>query len=308
MINKIKISVPACIGNIGSGFDCIGVSVKLFNEFIFEKCGGDFLPASEPMIGKDDKNLCVRVFQETCSIYGAKPPFFRVRIKNNIPPGKGLGSSGTEVIAGAIAGMLVSNIIIEPMEILRIGKKFEGHLDDIAASLFGGLVIVGQDNGQPVWKKIDIPENINAVFFISEKPYETKKARNILPRQVSLSDAVYNISRACFLQYGFLEKNKEFLRIGTQDRLHQIYRKKLYPHFEPLYKSALKTGAAGCCLSGAGPSVVAFCFGNSSGIVHGWEQLIKNKRMKGEIKIFTLGGETIWTTIDTDQTRRIYTC
>ncbi len=294
MIKKIKISVPGCIGNVGSGFDCIGISVNLFNDFIFERSKYFSVSVSDPEIEKDERNLCLKVFRKTCMTLGENAPFVHISIRSSIPAGRGLGSSGTAVLAGAIAGFVFSNKRIEPAEILKIGKEFEGHLDDLAASLLGGLVIVAESSGRPVWKKIDIPEETKGVFFVSENPFRTEKARGVLPEKISLQDAVYNIPRACFLLAGFLEKNKELLCIGTDDRLHQVYRKKLYPHFEPLYESAIKAGAAGCCLSGAGPSVVAFCFSNPEKIVRAWEELIKTEKVKGHIRIFSLGGKTRW--------------
>lgn len=298
MIKKIEISIPGCIGNVGSGFDCIGISINLFNNFVFEKSREFSISVSDPGIGKDDKNLCLKVFKKTCKSFGKNVPFVHISIKNNIPVARGLGSSGTAVLAGVIAGFIFSDIEIEPERILKIGKDFEGHLDDLAPSLLGGLVIVAETEKKLVWEKIQIPEETKGVFFISEKLYRTEKAREILPEKVSLKDAVYNISRACLIPIGFMEKNKELLQIATDDRLHQIYRKKIYPHFEPLYEAAISADAAGCCLSGAGPSVVAFCFDNPEKIVNSWERLIKAEKIKGYIKVINLGGKTRWKIYD----------
>jgi len=294
MIKKIKISVPGCIGNIGSGFDCMGLSIRLFNDFIFEKSKDFSVSVTDPDIEGDDKNLCLKVFIESCRILNKDVPPVHIDIKNNIPVGRGLGSSGTAVLAGVIAGFIFSNKKIEPVQVLRIGKTFEGHLDDLAPSLLGGLVIIAENNGMPIWKKMEIPEEIKGVFFISEKPFKTKKAREILPEKVSLQDAVYNISRVCFIPSGFLEKNRKLLIVGTDDRLHQIYRKKLYAHFDPLYRVAISVGAAGCCLSGAGPSVVAFCFDDHKKIVNAWAKLIKTENIKGYIRVISLGGKARW--------------
>jgi len=294
MIKKITVSVPGCIGNLGSGFDCIGMSIELFNIFTFELSEKFSITVADPDIDSTEENLCFKTFENVCKLFNKKTPVIRIEIKSNIPVGRGLGSSGTAVLSGIIAGLCFSGRNIEPSEILKIGRQFEGHLDDIAPSLLGGLVIIAEDNDKLIWKQFEIPDGIYSVFFISEQKFSTKKAREILPRKVPLSDAVFNLSRACLLPFAFFEKDSNLLRIALQDRLHQIYRKKFYPHFDILYDSAIQSGAAGCCLSGAGPSVVAFSFGEPNNIVKRWTHVIKEMGIKGEIKVMKPGGKTTW--------------
>lgn len=291
---KIIISVPGCIGNIGSGFDCMGMSLRIFNRFTFELSDSFYITTSASGIETDKKNLCFQSFDKTCQFFGEKTPSVRIKIEVSIPPGAGLGSSSTAIIAGIVAAFVFTNRNIEPSIVFKLGKEFEDHLDNIAASFLGGLVVVAEHNSKIVWKKFRIPSDLNAIFFISNEPFLTKKARNILPEKIPLQDAVFNLPRVCFLPVALKEKNKDLLAVATCDKLHQPYRNSLYPHFEVLYESAMEAGAAGCCLSGAGPSVVSFSFECSDKIIKKWQHVIKEKNLNGKIKVIKLGGRTKW--------------
>lgn len=290
---KIVISVPGCIGNIGSGFDCMGMSLKIFNRFIFEFSDSFSIITPSSQIETSKKNLCFQSFAKTYKFFGEKPPSVKIKIEASVPPGAGLGSSSTAIIAGIVAALVFTNRDIEPSIVFKLGKEFEGHLDNIAASFLGGLVVVAEQNDKIVWKRFRIPSDLNAIFFISNEPFSTRKARNILPERVPLKDAVFNLPRVCFLPVALKEKNKDLLTVAICDKLHQPYRKALYPHFEILYNAAMEV-AAGCCLSGAGPSVVAFSFGNSDKIVKKWQDIVKEKKLNGKIKVIKLGGRTKW--------------
>ncbi|MCM8763980.1 MAG: homoserine kinase [Candidatus Omnitrophica bacterium] len=291
---KVAVSVPGCIGNIGSGFDCMGLSVNLFNRFTFEVSDGFSISVSGPGIETSTKNLCFRSFKKACDMLGVEIGGIKIKIVASIPPGVGLGSSGTAVLSGIVAAFILSTHKIEPSTILKIGKDLEGHLDNLAASLLGGLVVVAEQAGEPVWKRFSISSRISAVFFISNEPFPTREARSILPRKVNLSDAVFNLSRACLLPFSFMEKDEKLLAVAIHDKLHQPYRKHLYPHFEILYKAAMDAGAAGCCISGSGPSVVAFCFKSPDKILNSWLQTARQRKLNGTIKKIRLGGKTTW--------------
>ncbi|MGC8805128.1 MAG: homoserine kinase [Candidatus Ratteibacteria bacterium] len=293
-INKVIISVPGCIGNVGSGFDCMGISIKLFNKFTFERSEHFSISVSSPDVDSSKNNLCYKSFEKVCKFLGKDAPDVNLSIDSEIPVGKGLGSSGTAVLAGIIAGLIFSGEKVILNSVLKAGKKIEKHLDDIAASFLGGLVVVAENNGEIVCKQFDIPSGISAVFFITEYAFSTKQARKILPDTVSMSDAIFNLSRTCLIPVAFIEKDKKLLSIATQDKLHQIYREKIYPHFRILYDSAMQCGAAGCCLSGAGPSVVAFCFDDTEKLVKKWTEVSKKFRIAGEIRIIEPGGKTTW--------------
>ncbi|MCM8758285.1 MAG: homoserine kinase [Candidatus Omnitrophica bacterium] len=294
MIKKLEISVPGCIGNLGSGFDCIGLSIRWFNRFIFEPSEDLSIYVTASGIETGQENLCFQAFEKTCKFVGACIPNVKITIDAKIPPGAGLGSSGTAIIAGVLAAFLFSGYKVEVQKIFQIANQLEGHLDNIAASYLGGLVIVALKNGKAIWKKVPVRRKTTAVFFIPDKPFSTKQARDLLPDKVPLKDAVFNLSRACFVPFSFIEGNKEFLAVALEDRLHQPYRKIIYPHYDILYRAALDSGAAGCCLSGAGPSVVAFCFDEPDRIVKKWTDVADKEKIEGKIKKVKPGGKTTW--------------
>jgi homoserine kinase len=297
MISKVYVRVPGAIGNAGSGFDSAGISIQLYNEFLFERTGCEKKPAGRNRNSAFcETNLAFRVFSETLQNLIAAVPDVRLSISGNVPEGKGLGSSGTAVIAGLVAAYCFSGKPVKPEEILIRGKAYEGHLDDIAASFFGGFVMVAENGGHVFWATAKVPPYLRAVFFISESPFPTKKARRIIPPKIPLQDAVYNLQRYSFLAAAFLNKKRlsEFLPLGTQDRIHQPYRSQLYPHFSPLCESAIAHGAIGCCISGAGPSIVAFSIDRPEKIAAAWRKLVEKKHLRGEVKILALGGKTTW--------------
>lgn len=294
MIRKLEISVPGCIGNLGSGFDCMGLSIRWFNKFIFEPSDVLSISVSTAGIEKGQKNLCFQAFKKTCRFLGSSLPQVKIKIDAGIPPGAGIGSSGTAIIAGVLAAFIFLGYKLEVQKIFHIAKNIEGHLDNIAASFLGGLVVIASQNGDALWKRFSVPSETRAIFFIPDRPFYTKQARKVLPDKIPLQDAVFNLSRACLVPFSFIEKNKKILSAALDDKLHQPYRKVLYPHFDILYYSAMESGAAGCCLSGAGPSVVAFCFDNPDKIVRRWLDVIGKEKINGEIKKVKIGGKTTW--------------
>ncbi|MCX7706338.1 MAG: homoserine kinase, partial [bacterium] len=229
MIKKIKVSVPGCIGNLGSGFDCMGLSIRCFNKFTFEPSDNLSISVSTAGIERNQKNLCFQSFKKACNFLGTSIPTIRIRIDANIPPGAGLGSSGTAVIAGTVAAFLFSGQKIDIQKLFRIAKRMEGHLDNIAASFLGGLVVVAEQDESIIWKRFNVPPEITIVFFIPEMSCSTKEARKVLPKKILLKDAVFNLSRVSLIPSSIMEKNKKLLPVALNDRLHQPYRKNLYP-------------------------------------------------------------------------------
>lgn len=253
----MKILVPATSANLGPGFDCLGLSLKLFNEIEIHR--SNLLSLSISGEGSNNiylkkNNIFVRIFDEIYQKLNGKKNNFRFVFKNNIPLSRGLGSSSA-VIIGAIAGAYaMSGFRIEKEKILNEALKYEAHPDNIAPATLGGFVcsIVEGDRVYSIKKSID--ENLRAIIVIPEIIISTEQSREILPTSLSFSDCVFNITHSSLLTACFLEKKYELLALASKDKLHQFRRMKNLPELFEVQKFALENGALMSTLSGSGSS------------------------------------------------------
>ncbi len=258
---SIQVRVPATAANLGPGFDCLGLSLDIWNEAEFsfhgnslsieiEGEGADSLPC-------DESNLIFRCLQRLAVEYKISlPRGIRIRCKNRIPVSSGLGSSSAAIIAGLVGGSKLLEIDCPDAKLLEIGYHFEEHLDNIAACFYGGLIIAFLHNNQAYSIKIS-PKPLSVVIALPKVALSTKEARRVLPEQVEFCDAIFNISRTAVLVSAFCQGEFERLPIGMDDRLHQPYRYNLIPGAQAAQAAAIQAGALGAALSGAGPSLIA---------------------------------------------------
>jgi homoserine kinase len=257
----VNIRVPATSANLGSGFDSLAVALNLWNaarveldadgyRVLVKGEGEEFLPDSE-------ENLIIKAFQFTLKRLEIEPPTGAVfTCENHIPLGSGLGSSATAILIGVIAATSLQPEF-ETRDIwLQISAELEGHADNVAAAIYGGLVAVRKENENFNVSLMDVePESAVVVLPMFDLPTNTTRAA--LPKMISMEDAVHNISRIPAILEGFRLGDTEVLRSGLEDRLHQPYRLSLIPGAGEAIVTANGLGAA-AALSGAGPSVVAF--------------------------------------------------
>ncbi len=268
---SVTVRVPASTANLGPGFDCLGLALTLENQvtlsthprgYLVEISGegAGELPASAD-------NLVVQALLHACQAAGAPPPAgLHVRCKNRIPTGSGLGSSAAAVLSGLLGANALLGSPLSTLEVLRLGTDLEGHPDNIAAALFGGLVLVanpppGASPPEPVLVRRVVIPSPNVAAVVPAVRLSTKEARRALPQQVSLGDAVYNLGRAVMVVEALRTGDLDLLGRVMGDRLHQPYRFKLIPGADSARQAALEAGASAAALSGAGPGVVAFCRG-----------------------------------------------
>jgi len=264
MHSKFVIEVPASSGNLGCGFDILSAAVDIVNTFEIEIKPGKFslniTPSGENAdIVERGKN---NIFWKAALVVFKKVKFDyrkleRINVKINIktPLMRGLGSSGTAHLAGAFFANEVSGRKLGKLEILKICAHLEGHYDNVASSLYGGIVltVVLKDrvNVYPIRGKFNYPLTI----AIPEIIVNTKSSRGSLPEVYSKRDVIFNLSRVASLMYGILEKGLESFMF--EDRIHTPYRKKFIKGFDEMKKMVEKAGAKGFFISGSGSSVVA---------------------------------------------------
>ena len=260
--NFFVVHVPATTANLGPGFDCLGLAFDLWNTVTFSLIDAQSPIAIEGegkgMLPEDETNLIFQSANQLANAHGKLlPEKLHISCRNNIPVASGLGSSAGAVISGLVGAKRILQLNISDHEILQTAAQIEGHADNAAACLLGGLVLVRAENDTLHTSHWEI-KPITAVVAIPENSLSTKAAREVLPEKVHLEDAVFNISHAVELVHVFQEGNYESLKETMSDKLHQVYRLPLLPGAENAMQAALNMGAYGSSLSGAGPSVIAF--------------------------------------------------
>lgn len=207
--------------------------------------------------GGGEENIIHQAIRLVAQKAGKSIPPFSLCSVNNIPLARGLGSSAAAIACGLLAA---NHLLGEPFskeQLAELGTELEGHPDNVVPAIFGGCRIVIKEDDKLIHFPIPIPEGLKAILFIPHFPMPTQESRQILPRQVLIEDAVYNISRTALLVAAFFSGKLEFLSQAMKDKLHQPARSKLFPAMEVLFDAALKAGALGVCLSGGGSSVLA---------------------------------------------------
>ncbi|HEX8097262.1 MAG TPA: homoserine kinase [Pyrinomonadaceae bacterium] len=266
-----EVRVPASTSNLGAGFDCFGLALRLYltvRAFAAPTssapCRVRSLPREEnSKLPRNTENLIFRVMLRTAERLGRELPPVRLAVRNEIPLGRGLGSSAAAAIAGVYLGARLAGEGVSKEEVLRYATEIEGHPDNVAASLHGGWTIACTSGGGSVLAlKKRWPAEVKVVAVSPHAELETKGARALLSQTVSLADAVHNLQRAALFTAALEERAYDLLWEATRDRLHQEQRKYLVPGVAEALSTERMTGLLGLALSGAGPTVVALALGN----------------------------------------------
>lgn len=254
----IRIRVPATSANLGPGFDCMGLALNIWNEVTFEaaeQLAYQVVGEGAEKFNKGTKNLLTRAFARLYEICGEKTAAATIRSQNEILVSSGLGSSAAAIVAGLFgANELLGNPLTE-LEVLKLANEIEGHPDNVAPAILGGLVVSITSRDELITRRLEIPE----MTIVVVKPgieWPTRLARAVLPKSVSRSDATFNIGRAALVVDALRDGNLELLQKVMDDRIHQSYRLKHILGGVSAYETARRFGAA--ALSGAGPSIIAF--------------------------------------------------
>jgi homoserine kinase len=264
------VRVPASSANLGPGFDCMAAALSLHLELEVSETGEFALHSDLPMPSSRD-NLCVRAFERLHSADG-----FEFRVRSQIPPARGLGSSAAAIVAGL---MSADHLFELDADLLALATELEGHPDNVAAALNGGFVI-GAD-GEAT--RFDPPAGLEAVVVVPHSAVRTKTARAALPDEVPMADAVFNTAHGALLVLGLARGDWDLVARGLADRLHQPRREHLYPRSMELVRAARSFGALGATISGAGPTVLVWChYEATAGVVEalrreaeGWAQVMR---------------------------------
>ena len=253
-----KIVVPATSANMGAGFDCQGVALNLFNEFEFDESDKVDIKSYDNLdIPTDESNLVYRTVNYVLNLHGKTLGGLYLRQRNNIPIACGLGSSSTCIVAGLLAANKFMGDVLSPEKICDMAVALEGHPDNVMPALRGGFTVSTVERGKVYYAKQEIDDDINFIIMAPDFEFKTEFSRSVLPKNTTLKDSVYNISRAALTSMAFAQKKYELLNVSINDVLHEQFRLPFISGADEILSLAKSGGALAVYLSGAGPSIAA---------------------------------------------------
>ncbi len=256
-----KVKVPASTANLGPGFDCMGIALKLYSEAEFRLIdkgieinitneGKDYVP-------KDENNLIARSMKYLFSKAGKVLNGVRVDVNSHIPVTRGLGSSSAAIVAGLVGANYLLDNKFSNDELLHAACEIEGHPDNVTPALVGGFTVSLSDGKRVYYSKTDISTDIKFAAMIPEFYLPTRRSRSLLPEYTRLKNAAYNVAHASLLSAAFSKGETELLSVCLKDKLHQRYRFGQIKSGEYIIRAARRFGASGGFISGAGPTIMS---------------------------------------------------
>jgi homoserine kinase len=258
----MMIRVPATTANLGSGFDCIGAALSLYNEFTFTEIETASLVIAvrgleAARVSTDSSNLAYQAFLKLYSTIDRSPPVIQLEIRLGIPLARGLGSSATAIVGGLLGANGLAENPLSRTEIMQLAIELEGHPDNVVPALIGGCQLAATaGNG---WAIADIPWHRSVIPVVAIPNFElsTAAARSVLPNEYSRADAIFNTAHLGLMVRGLETGNPSWLSAALTDRLHQPYRQQLIPGYTDVEQAVLAAGGYGMVISGAGPTLLA---------------------------------------------------
>lgn len=262
-MTDLRVRAPATSANLGPGFDSFALALPMLAEFevrpartwsVSVEGGGEGIPTG-------DENLFVVGARAAARIAKAHLPPQHVVQRSVIPLGRGLGSSAASIAAGVSSANALLGGPLDRRTLLRIAAEVEGHPDNVAAALYGGMTVALPTADGPVATRLPFPRAWRACVLVPARKLSTKEARAALPASVSRGDAVFNLAHAAALVAAILRADGALLSLAMSDRLHEPARTRLVPGLAEIVSAARSAGAFGAALSGAGPAVIALAPG-----------------------------------------------
>ncbi|MGB7588509.1 MAG: homoserine kinase [Solirubrobacterales bacterium] len=272
------VRVPASSANLGPGYDVMAAALAMHLELEVEESGGFSFDTGGVDVSTERDNLIVRAFE---SLHPADGIAFR--LLQGIPLARGLGSSAAAIVAGLFAADHLFELALSREEMFRRAAELEGHPDNVAAAIYGGFVLCGRDGeDRPVAARLDPPGGLEGIVVIPDEEVSTERAREAIPAEIPLTDAVSNVSAASRLVLGLKLPDLDLVALGLADRIHQPRRRSLYPRSMELVDAASDFGALGATISGAGPTVLVWTIWQDAGKVT--EELERHCRGWAEVR------------------------
>ena len=266
---KVSVKVPATSANLGPGFDCLGLALPIYNEITVEET---VMPGSGVEINiiedsekcdilsipMDENNIVYKAIELLYNFVGQTASDMKITIKTNIPVTRGLGSSASVIVGGLMAANKLLGSPADDAVLLSIASEVEGHPDNVTPAMYGGFCVASiEDDGSVAYSKIEWPEDWKLTVLIPDYELDTKIARSILPANISIPDAAYNVRKASMLIDAVYRKDADLMKKCLKDKIHQPYREQLIKGFKELTELLEnKDDILGCVISGAGPTIL----------------------------------------------------
>ena len=296
-VRSVKVRVPGTSANCGPGFDCLGVACTIYNELELtlleeERLDIKITGDGAENIPVDERNIVWRSIQKLLERAGKAQEYKGaiIRMDNGVPLSRGLGSSATAIVGGLKAANECLGNPFTNRDLLQMATEIEGHPDNVAPAIFGGFTVSIVRNGKPECFSLMPKLPLKLVVTVPDFFLPTKAARAVLPAEVPMKDAVFNIGRAAMLTAALCKGNKSFLRSVFDDALHQPYRAKLIPGMYDVFKAARAAGALGASMSGAGPCLIAFTVENADAVGMAMRDAFAKNNVKSEYHVFDIDG------------------
>lgn len=296
-VKSVKVRVPGTSANCGPGFDCLGVACTIYNELELtlleeERLDIKITGDGAENIPVDERNIVWRSIQKLLERAGKEQEYKGaiIRMDNGVPLSRGLGSSATAIVGGLKAANECLGNPFTNRDLLQMATEIEGHPDNVAPAIFGGFTVSIVRNGKPECFSLMPKLPLKLVVTVPDFFLPTKAARAVLPAEVPMKDAVFNIGRAAMLTAALCKGNKSFLRSVFDDALHQPYRAKLIPGMYDVFKAARAAGALGASMSGAGPCLIAFTVENADAVGMAMRDAFAKNNVKSEYHVFDIDG------------------
>ncbi|KNF07546.1 homoserine kinase ThrB [Gottschalkia purinilytica] len=252
----IEIMIPATSANIGPGFDCLGIALNIYNKFYIEEIEEGLIIEGCEEKYAGEENLVYTSMQKCFEKTGYKPKGIKITMDTQVPVSRGLGSSSTCILGGIIGANELSGGILKDHEILELATEIEGHPDNVAPALFGGLVVSIYEDNQVFYSKMKLASGIKFYALIPDFKLSTKVSRSVLPTVVPHGDAVFNVGRVALMMGALVNGEFDLLKVASKDKLHQQYRGSLIDGYDIILDGCEKLGCKGVFLSGSGPTIL----------------------------------------------------
>lgn len=274
-MTAVRVTVPASTANLGPGFDCLGMALNLYNIVEMQEASGlEIIVEGEGAgsIARDASNLVCRAATLLFEKAGYRPPGLKIRLLNHIPLARGLGSSSAAILGGLLAANALSGSTFSSAELLDIALELEGHADNLAAALWGGIAVVAPVEGRVRHVQLEPPAGLKVIAAVPDYTLSTAASRQVLPETIPYRDAVYNLGRLALLIAALSRQDTDLFSVAMQDVLHQPYRSALIPGMDRIMQAARDAGARSVTLSGAGPTITAFACEREADIARAMQQ------------------------------------
>jgi len=281
----IKVRVPATSANLGPGFDTLGLALNLYNTYIFEE-----IESGLEIVGCEDEfctenNMIYDAMIKTFEIIGYEHKGIKITTQADIPISRGLGSSAACIVAGVVGANKLAGDVLNEEQLLEVATMIEGHPDNVAPALLGGLVVSVMVEDKVYYNRINVSDKLKFVALVPDFRLSTTEARAVLPKELSMKEAVFNVSRASLLVSALSNNRLDLLKLALEDKFHQNYRGKLIKNYFDIVEYCEEKDTLGVYLSGAGPTIMVLIDEEELGFISQLEEYLSTLENNWEIKV-----------------------